>query len=99
MEAARSVFGAGAASANMPSTELAETDFSDGQISVIDLVIRTGLVSSRGEARRLIEQGGLAIDDEKVADIGRIISDSAFEKGYVVIKKGKKVFHKVIFTR
>ena len=99
LEAARSVFGAGAASANMPSTELAETDFSDGQISVIDLVIRTGLVSSRGEARRLIEQGGLAIDDEKVADIGRIISDSAFEKGYVVIKKGKKVFHKVIFTR
>ena len=99
LEAARSVFGAGAASANMPSTELTEADFADRQISAIDLLMKTGLTPSRGEARRLIEQGGMAVDDEKVTDIAAVIPESAFEKGYVVVKKGKKVFHKAVFSR
>lgn len=99
LEAVRSVFGAGAASANMPSTELTAADFADGQISAIDLLMKTGLTPSRGEARRLIEQGGMAVDDEKVTDIAAVIPESAFEKGYVVVKKGKKVFHKAVFSR
>ena len=99
MEAARSVFGAGTASANMPSTQLSADDFTDGQISAIDLLMKTGLTPSRGEARRLIEQGGMALDDQKVGDIGFSVPVSAFDKGYVVIKKGKKVFHKAVLEK
>ncbi|HIW73598.1 MAG TPA: tyrosine--tRNA ligase [Firmicutes bacterium] len=99
LEAARAVFGAGAASANMPSTELAEDDFTDGGIAAIDLLMKAGLTSSRGEARRLIEQGGMTVDDEKVTGIGFVLPKSAFDKGYVVIKKGKKVFHKAVLTK
>ena len=96
LEAARSVFGAGSASENMPSSEISSADFTDGTIGIIDLLSKTGLVPSRGEARRLIEQGGIAIDDQKVEGIGSTISKKAFKKGFVVIKKGKKVFHKAI---
>lgn len=99
LEAARSVFGSGAVSANMPTTELSVADFTDNNISVIDVLIKTKLVSSRGEARRLIEQGGVLVDDEKVQAINALIPLSAFEKGFVVIKKGKKTFHKAILNK
>ena len=95
LAAARAVFGAGAASADMPSTELAADAFVDGKIGVIDLLMATKLTPSRGEARRLIEQGGVAIDDEKVTDLSATVSVDAFEKGQIIIKKGKKVFHRV----
>lgn len=95
LAAARAVFGAGAASADMPSTELAADMFVDGQIGVIDLLMATKLTPSRGEARRLIEQGGVSIDDEKVTDLAAAVSVDAFEKGQIIIKKGKKVFHRV----
>ncbi len=94
LEAARSVFGAGAASEHMPSTDLTAADFTDGAISVIDLLMKTGLTPSRGEARRLIEQGGVVIDDVKVQGLSDSIPQSAFDKGFVIIKKGKKVFHR-----
>ncbi|HAN20095.1 MAG: tyrosine--tRNA ligase [Clostridiales bacterium GWF2_36_10] len=99
LEAALSVFGAGAVSENMPSTELIANDFADNAISVIDLLIKTGLTPSRGEARRLIEQGGVLIDDEKVQNFAAVILITAFDKGFVIIKKGKKTFHKVIFNK
>ncbi len=95
LAAARAVFGAGSASADMPSTALAADAFVDGKIGVIDLLMATKLTPSRGEARRLIEQGGVSIDDEKVTDFAATVSVEAFEKGHVVIKKGKKVFHRV----
>ena len=94
LEAARALFAAGGISENMPSTALSADDFADGGIGAIDLLIRTKLVPSRGEGRRLIEQGGLTVDDEKITDFSARIPQSAFEKGYVVIKKGKKTFHK-----
>ncbi len=97
-EAARALFSAGAASAHMPSTAVGEDLFTDGVVGVIDLLIHTKLCPSRGEARRLIEQGGVAVDDQKVEEIGASIPRAAFEKGYVVIRKGKKVFHKVILA-
>ena len=94
--AAKSVFGAGGNSENMPSTTLSSEDFTDEGINIIDALIKAELVTSRGEARRLIEQGGVSVDSEKVTAVSYIIPVSDFEKGYVIIKKGKKVFHKII---
>ena len=94
--AAKSVFGAGGNSENMPSTTLSNDDFTDEGINIIDALIKAQLVTSRGEARRLIEQGGVSVDSEKVTAVSYIIPVSDFEKGYVIIKKGKKVFHKII---
>lgn len=94
--AAKSVFGAGGNSENMPSTTFSAEDFSDDGINIIDALIKANLVTSRGEARRLIEQGGVSVDNEKVTAVSYIIPVSDFEKGYVIIKKGKKVFHKII---
>ena len=94
--AAKSVFGAGGNSENMPCTTLSNEDFTDEGINVIDALIKAGLVTSRGEARRLIEQGGVSVDNEKVTAVSYVIPTSDFEKGYVIIKKGKKVFHKII---
>ena len=96
--AARAIFGGGAHSENMPSTELSDGDFTDGEISVVDLLAKTKLVPSKGEARRLIDQGGISIDDEKVNSVTAKISKSSFEKGFVIIKKGKKVYHKAILS-
>lgn len=95
---ARAIFGGGAHSENMPSTELSDGDFTDGEISVLDLLAKTKLVPSKGEARRLIDQGGISIDDEKVNSVTAKISKSSFEKGFVIIKKGKKVYHKAILS-
>lgn len=94
LAAARALFNGGGTGENMPSTQLPADAFKDGGISVMDLLMLCGLAPSRGEARRLIDQGGVAVDDEKVAAISAVIPESAFEKGYVIVKKGKKVFHK-----
>ena len=70
--------------------------FTDGHITIIDLLCASKLAPSKGEARRLIQQGGVSVDDVKVTDPMYIIPLSDFEKGYVIIKKGKKVFHKIV---
>ena len=80
----------------MPTTALTADDFADGTVSLIDVLIKTGIIKSRGEGRRLIEQGGVSVDDEKAKSFADVISLSAFEKGHVIIKKGKKIFHKII---
>ena len=67
----------------------------DGQIAVLDLLVKTGLVPSKGEARRLIQQGGVSIDDQKVTDVMAVLPLTELEAGHKVIRKGKKVFHKV----
>ena len=95
-EGARALFGKGANTDNMPSTAITEEDFVDGEIGVLDLMVKTKLAPSRAEGRRLIEQGGVAVDDEKVPSISAKLSlEKDFEKKYVIIKKGKKDFHKV----
>ena len=75
---------------------LEEADFADGEIGILDLMKKCGLIPSNGEGRRLIQQGGVSVDDEKVTDVYAKVAKSDFEKGYVVIKKGKKVYHKAI---
>ena len=79
----------------MPTTQLVESDLADGQISVLDLLVKTGLASSKGEGRRLVQQGGVSVNEEKVADISASFTESQLKEG-LVIKKGKKVFHKAV---
>lgn len=95
LDAAKAVFGAGAVSADMPTTEINEADLNDGKISVIDMLTLSKLAASKGEARRLIQQGGITLDDTKVTDIG-VAADAGALKNGVVIKKGKKVFHRIV---
>ncbi len=95
-EAAKAVFGGAGNAENMPSTELSAEDFSADGLGIIDALCKANLCPSRGEARRLIQQGGVSVDDVKITDPMYIIPLSDFEKGFVIIKKGKKVFHKIV---
>ncbi len=97
-QAARALFGSKTDTDNMPSTQLSKSDFTDGNISVLDLLRKCSLIASNGEGRRLIQQGGVSVSDEKITDVYASIPVSAFEKGYVIIKKGKKVFHKAVLA-
>ncbi len=91
--AARALFSAGADDANMPTTELNEAELTDGTIGLLDLMSKGSLITSNGEGRRLVQQGGVSVDGEKVTDPATKITLDALKTG-VVIKKGKKVFHK-----
>ena len=94
-EGARALFSSGNA-ANMPTAELAEEDFTDGKIDVISILVKSGLVPSRSEGRRAIEQGGVAIDGVKVEDIKAEVTKEAITGEGIVVKRGKKNFRKVI---
>lgn len=93
LETARSLFSGGGNAANMPSTQIESSQLADGQIGVLDLLLACGLIPSKGEGRRLVEQGGVSIDEEKVESATATISAQQLEKG-IVIRKGKKVYHK-----
>ena len=95
-DAARAVFSGAGNADNMPSTDIPAESFADNGINIIDALSIAGLVPSRGEARRLIQQGGVSVDDVKITEPSYMIPLSDFEKGYVIIKKGKKVFHKIV---
>ncbi|QEY34084.1 tyrosine--tRNA ligase [Caproiciproducens galactitolivorans] len=94
-EGARALFGSGENTDNMPSTDLTAADFTNGEIGVLDLLVKTKLAPSKGEGRRLITQGGISIDNEKVSETTAKLTSKDFEKKYIIIKKGKKIFHKV----
>ena len=95
--AAKALFGAGGDSANMPTTVLADADFENGGINILSLLVATGLCPSRGEARRLVQQGGIVVDDQKVGSIDESIPQEKFSGEGVIIRKGKKVFHKAVY--
>ena len=97
-EAARALFGSKQDTDNMPSTELSADDLGEDGIAVLDLLTKCGLIPSKKEGRRLIDQGGISVDDEKITDVNTKFGKDAFEKGFVVIKKGKKVFHKALLN-
>lgn len=94
-DAAKSIFGGGQSSENMPTTTLTDDDFTDGSIGVLTLLVKCGLAASNGEARKLVQGGGVSIDGEKVTDFKQMLTvdDFASER---IIKKGKKTFHKVV---
>lgn len=89
----REIFSGKGAHENMPSTLLSEDVFTEDSIGILKLMVCGGLAVSNGEARRLIQQGGVSIDDKKITDPAFSINKSAFTDG-VIVKKGKKIFHK-----
>ena len=93
--AAKALFGAGASSENMPKTELTDADFADGVIGLMDIMVKCGLVASKSEARRQIQQGGVSVNDEKITDFAKQYSKAEMASAEFVLKKGKKTFHKV----
>ncbi len=93
-QVSKSLFGGGANSEDMPTSALADEDFTDGKIGVLDMLLKVGLIPSKGEGRRLITQGGVSIDDQKVTDPTLQLDYDTFKDG-IVVRKGKKVFHKV----
>ena len=94
--AAKALFGAGGDSANMPTTVLADADFENGGINILSLLVATGLCPSRGEARRLVQQGGIVVDEKKVESIDESIPQEKLAGDGVIIRKGKTVFHKAV---
>lgn len=96
-KSAHALFDAGsdAANANMPSTEISADQLTDGVINVMDLLVACGLTSSKSEARRLVQQGGVSIDDAKVGSIDYSVTEEQLKEG-IKIKKGKKIYHKAI---
>ena len=94
--AARALFSGATDAAHMPSTTLADADFTDGVIGVLDVMVRCGLAPSKKEARRLVEQGGVEINGEKAADPTVRYGKDAFAGEGLILKKGKKVFHRVV---
>jgi tyrosyl-tRNA synthetase len=93
--AAQAIFAQGAANgADMPATELSQEDFTDGAIDVLTLLVKCSLAASRGEARRLVQQGGVTVGEEKVTNIDAKWSLGDCQGDGLVIKKGKKVFHR-----
>ena len=99
LEAARAIFSSKSDSDNMPSSDITSSDMPEGKIGLIDLIFMAGLAPSKAEARRLIQQNGIAVNDVKVNDVKAEISRESFaENGFIVIKKGKKVFHKITLS-
>ncbi len=92
-EAANALFAGNGNTDNMPSTEITSSE-----MSIVDALVLTGLAPSKGQARTLISQGGITLNDKKITDINSKLSQDDFSDGYAIIKKGKKVFHKLIVS-
>ena len=93
-ETARALFSGAGNLENMPQTVLTADDLVDDNIDILNILVKAGLCSSKGEARRLVQQGGVSVNDKKVTDIAASFSKAELNDG-IVVKKGKKVFHKV----
>lgn len=92
-EASLALFAGGADNSNMPCTVMEESDFVEGSVAVLDMMLKAGMIKSKGEGRRLIQQGGVTLNDEKVTDVYAALAKADFDND-VIIKKGKKVFRK-----
>ncbi len=95
---ARALFGAGSAGGDMPETVLSAADFHDGSITIAELLVRCGLAPSRGEAKRIVSQGGARVGEEKITALDRAFSPADFEREFI-LRKGKKIFHKVTIKK
>ena len=95
--AAKALFVGGGDDANMPTTEIAADMLNEGKIGILNLMVACKLAGSNGEARRLVQQGGVFVNDEKVPDHTYAVTDAMLKDG-VKIRKGKKVFHKAILA-
>ncbi len=95
LSASKAIFAAGTSSENMPTTQISENDFVDGKILVSDLLVLAKLAASKGEAKRLMMQGGITVNGEKMDKIDSAVSRDAFNEE-VIVKKGKKSFQKIV---
>ena len=95
-QTARALFSGSGNLDNMPSYTLSKDDLTDGKIAVNDILFKAGMTKSKGEGRRLIEQGGVSINDKKVASAVETVCADDFSDGSIIVKKGKKVFYKII---
>ena len=95
-EASHALFAGGGDSAHMPTVELSAADFSDGDLDILALLVKTELAPSRSDARRAVEQGGVSVADAKVTDIKTTYSADSFGADGIVVKRGKKKFVKVL---
>ncbi len=93
--AAKAIFSGAADLDNMPSTTLEDADFADGKIDILDILMKAEITKSRGEGRRLVQQGGISVDDAKVTDFAMTFAQADLKEKPIVVKKGKKIFHKV----
>ncbi len=96
-DTARAVFGGQGSNENMPTTELSTDDFTEGKIAVLDMMLKAQLIASKGEGRRLVQQGGVSINNEKITDPAFSLSADAFGEE-IILKKGKKVYNKFILS-
>lgn len=94
LKTSKDLFGGSAENSAMPSFNLSDADFKDGQINILDLLVVSGLAPSKSEARRLVLQGGVLVNDEKVEAIEKSFKKSSFDEKFI-IKKGKKIFLKI----
>ena len=92
---AKALFAGSGSSENMPTTELSDADLTDGAIDLMSLLVKTGLCTTKSDARRNIQQGGVTVNDEKVTDIGKSFSTDELKSG-IILKRGKKNFNKVV---
>ena len=91
---AKALFAGSGVSENMPTTEITEADLTDGAMDIMTILVKTGLCSSKSDARRNVQQGGVTVNDEKVTDIGKVYTADALKAG-IVVKRGKKNFNKL----
>ena len=96
--ASQALFSGAGDTEHMPTTELTNDDFGGGSIDVLTLLVKCGLAASKGEARRLVQQGGVTVNDEKVPTIETTFGCEQFTGDGVIIKKGKKVFHRAVLV-
>ena len=96
-ETARSIFSGNLDAENMPAAELSESDFKDGRADILQLLVAAGLSPTRSDARRLVQQGGVSVNDEKVTDFRQSYSKEELGAG-MVLKKGKKAFRRVVYN-
>ena len=95
--AARALFGGGADDSNMPTTNVEDSDFDEeGKATVLSLMTKAEMIKSNGEGRRLIQQGGVSVNDAKISDVWHTLTKDELKEG-VIIKKGKKVFRKFVY--
>ena len=95
-EAAKALFGGAGNSADMPAATLKDEDLTDGSIDILSILVKSGLVPTRNEGRRAVEQGGVSVDGEKVTDIKAVYTKEQMTGDGIVVKRGKKNFRKVI---
>ena len=97
--AAKALFGGAGGGANVPETEIDASDFADGKVDILTLLVKTGLCASKGEARRNVQQGGVSVNDEKISDIYKAYTADDFGADGLTIRRGKKSYNRAVLKK